>query len=421
MKQYPMIQSRGAKIAFGLYLAAMLFLSRDTLISSCLLGFTKSQILMFGLILLLGIAFLWENRRHLPEILKDRRVLLMAVSGVVLLLPMLAKRDWQLMYFSVLLCVLFSVFVTYFTTSREVAKYYVVLLTALGLYSIFATYFLRELAWRDQISVPVFYNSNDWEFFHFGLTYAVTWENWNRNFGIFREPGVYQFFVLLAVYLNNYFVNWNKPWKLWLCNTALAFTMLTTFAIGGFAELGLFILFLYFDKRWYREKWGKIAGVSFLLAMTAVVGYILYRVLWTSFETTIFYEFYDMFIRLFTKSDSSMDRVNAITTNLQLFAQKPVFGDTVANVLHGTAHNTSSTLLLYAMGGIACGSLNVAAWVALAWERKRSIGGNLLLLLILFLSFNTQNLIANVYFWLFPMMALVERGLPVLKFCGKKE
>ena len=35
--------------------------------------------------------------------------------------------------------------------------------------------------------------------------------------------------------------------------------------------------------------------------------------------------------------------------------------------------------------------------------------------LILFMSFNTQNLVANVYFWLFPMMALVERGLPGLK------
>ena len=39
----------------------------------------------------------------------------------------------------------------------------------------------------------------------------------------------------------------------------------------------------------------------------------------------------------------------------------------------------------------------------------------LILLLILFLSFNTQNLVANVFFWLFPMMALVERGLPLLK------
>ena len=38
----------------------------------------------------------------------------------------------------------------------------------------------------------------------------------------------------------------------------------------------------------------------------------------------------------------------------------------------------------------------------------------LVLLLILFMSFNTQNLTANVFFWLFPMMALVERGLPLL-------
>ena len=93
----------------------------------------------------------------------------------------------------------------------------------------------------------------------------------------------------------------------------------------------------------------------------------------------------------------------------------------MVHVLHGTAHNTSSTLLLFAIGGIACGSLNVAAWVALTWSRKRSILGNLVLLLTLFLSFNTQNLIANVYFWLFPMMALVERGLPELTLPAKKE
>ncbi len=421
MKQYPMIQSRGSKIAFGLYLAAMLFLSRDTLISSCLIGFTKSQVLMFGLILLLGVAFLWVNRSRLTQILKDRRIMLMAFSAAVLLVPMLVKRDWQLMYFSILLCVLFAVFLTFFTTSREIAKYYVILLTALGVYSIFATYVLRELVRAGMFTVPVFYNSNEWPFLNFGLAYAVNWEFWHRNFGIFREPGVYQFFVLLAVYLNNYYVDWDRQWKLWFCNVALAFVMLTTFAIGGFAELGLFIVFVYFDQRWYRENWGKIAGVCFALAVAAVVGYILYRVRQPGFEQTVFYEFYDMFIRLFTNSDSANDRVNAITTNLQIFTGNPLLGDTVAHVLHGTAHNTSSTLLLYAIGGIVCGTLNVAAWVALAWKRNRNVFGNLVLLVILFMSFNTQNLIANVYFWLFPMMALVERGLPALKFAAKKE
>jgi len=34
---------------------------------------------------------------------------------------------------------------------------------------------------------------------------------------------------------------------------------------------------------------------------------------------------------------------------------------------------------------------------------------NLALVVILFMSFNTQNLIADVFLWLFPVMALVER------------
>ena len=415
MKRYPLITGKAASFAFGLFMLAMLFLSRDTLFSSCILGFGKSQFLMLGLIVLLGGLFLLVNRKEWKAILTGKRMLVIGVSLLVLLLPMLLKQDWQLMYFSILLCLLFAVFLTYFTTGRETAKYYVVILSLLGIYSIFATYFLRELAQAGRISPKIFYNSNQWDFYNFGFAYAVTWEFWHRNFGIFREPGVYQFFILLAVYLNNYHVDWDKQWKLWLCNVILAVTMFTTFAIGGFAELGLLILFLYFDKKWYREKWGKILGAAAVVAFAAVVVYILYRIRQPYFELTIFYEFYDMFLRLFTKSDSSTDRLNAILTNIQIFARHPLAGDTVANVLHGTNHNTSSTLLLYAILGAVGGTVNVAAWVALAWKRNRNVFGNLMLLLILFMSFNTQNLVTNVYFWLFPMMALVERGLPLLK------
>ena len=415
MKQYPLLNSKISKFLFGLYMLAMLFVSRDTLFSSCILGFGKSQFLMLGLIVMLGVLFLFQNRRNLTDVLKDRRMLALGAAALILLVPMLVKQDWQLMYFSMLICLLFAVFLTYFTGSREVAKLYVVILAALGIYSVFATYVLRELAQAGTLSPNVFYNSNQWDFYNFGFAYAVTWEYWHRNFGIFREPGVYQFFVLLAVYLNNYHVDWDRLWKLWLCNVILAVTMFTTFAIGGFAELGLFVVFLYFDKKWYGTKWGKIAGAAALLTAAGVVGYIVYRIQQPNFEQTIFYEFYDMFLRLFTKSDSSTDRLDAIFTNLRIFARHPLAGDTVANVLHGTNHNTSSTLLLYAILGIAGGTVNVAAWVALAWKRNRNVFGNLVLLLILFMSFNTQNLVANVYFWLFPMMALVERGLPKLK------
>ena len=393
----------------------MLFLSRDTLFSSCLLGFAKSQFLMFGLIVLLGCIFLWVNRRSFGEILKDRRILVLAASVLVLVLPMAVKRDWQLMYFSILLCILTAVFLTYFTNVRDVSKYYVLILVALGIYSIVVTYCLKKPAREGLINPAVFYNSNDWEFFNFGLAYVNTAKYWHRNFGIFREPGVYQFFVLLAVYLNNYCVDWNRQWKLWACNVALAFTMLSTFALGGFAELGLLIVFLYFDKKWYRESWGKAAGIGAVILLIGAVGYFFYRMHQPYFNKSILFEFYDMFIRLTTDSDSMLDRQDAVTTNLQFFIRNPLVGDTIAEVLHGTNHNTSSTMLLFAILGIAGGTLNVAAWIALLWKRERNIAGNLILLMILFLSFNTQNLVANVFFWLFPMMALVERGLPRIK------
>ena len=415
MKQYPLLHHRAAKVLFALFLTAMLFLSRDTLFSSCLVGFAKSQILMLGLIALLGVLFLWVNRKEILQILKDRRTLVLLASALVIVLPMVLKRDWQLMYFSILLCVLTAVFLTYFTSGREVARYYVVILVVLGLYSLIATYGLKWPARKEILTPPIFYISNEWEFFNFGFAYVVPASHWYRNFGIFREPGVYQFFVLLAVYLNNYAVDWDKPWKLWTCNVVLAVTMLSTFAIGGFAELGLFVPFLYIDKKYYREKWGRIAAVAVILGLFALVGLMIWRTLQPFFEHSIFYEIYDMCLRVFTDSDSATDRMDAIRTNLRFITGNPLTGDVIAEVLHGTNHNTSSTLLLYAILGVVGGTLHVAGWIALVWKRERNVLGNLILLVIIFLSFNTQNLVANVFFWLFPMMALVERGLPLLK------
>ena len=375
---------------------------------------------MMGLIVLLGASFLWVNRKDFLQILKDRRMLILIGSVFILVVPMLVKRDWQLMYFSILLCVLTAVFLTYFTNSREVAKYYVVILVVLGAYSILATYGLKYLARAEIINPVIFRNASRWKFYDFVFAYVVRSRHWYRNFGIFREPGVYQFFVLLAAYMNNFSVDWDKQWKLWLCNVVLAVTMLSTFALGGYAELALIVIFLFFEKKWYRTKCGKIVACLILVVILSVVGCFIYY--WNSpdFVHTIFYEVYDMFIRLTTDSDSMMDRKAAIAANLQFFAQSPVVGDTIANVLHGTKHNTSSTLLLYAILGIAGGTLNVAAWVALLWKRERKLFGNLVLLVILFMSFNTQNLVADVFFWLFPYMALTDALLPKLKLPERK-
>ena len=95
MTHYPFPDSRGTKIAFAAFFTAMLFLARDSMFTTAVIGFEKAQFLMLGVICLLGVAFLIVNRRNLLQILKDRRMIVAGIAAAVCLLPMLVKRDWR--------------------------------------------------------------------------------------------------------------------------------------------------------------------------------------------------------------------------------------------------------------------------------------------------------------------------------------
>lgn len=410
MKYYRFPENRAAKIGFGIFLFAMLYLARDTLFTTSVLGFNRSQFLMLGLIGAAGVFFLVFNRRNWKEIITDKRMAMIVLSAVILLLPMVLKRDWQIMYFSVLICLFFAVFLTYFISYQEVAKYYVIIMTVLGLYSVLAAYILRIPVDKGLICVPTFVNAKDFLFHNFGLSFVSDSYVKERNFGIFREPGVYQYFILLAMFLNTYIARWKNQRTMWIINAILAVVMLTTLATGGIIELALFAVVVFFDKKLYKNRIAWIAAVWVLAALAvAVVVIIIDR------GTVYFTLRWMITTKLTGNAASSMDRIDAIMADFQIFLHNPILGSTISEVLHAVEHNTSSTLVLYAIFGVIGGTLNVAAWATLVWEKERKLWANLALLVILFMSFNTQNLVADVFFWLLPYMALTERGLPLLK------
>lgn len=401
MRQYPFADNRRNRLLFGAFLTALLYLCRDTLTTTCVLGFNRSQLLMAGLLCLVGALFCIRNHRDWKEILTDRRMLVLLLSATVILLPMIGKRDWQMMYFSVLICLFAAVFFSYFTTAEKAAKYYVVILAAVGLYSLLATYVLRRLPDNGLLAVPTFVNSEGVVFYNFGLSYVSVSYDKNRNFGIFREPGVYQYFIMLALVLNNYIAIWEKQRHMWILNGLLAVMMLSTLATGGYAEMAIFAVILFFDKKLYRNKLAAIAAVSLIAAAVGIVvwAYLKQNMLW--------WEIYAMTVCKFTEdSTSASDRMNSILINLRYFRSNPLFGGTISEVLHAIEHNTSSTTLMFAMFGLLGGSLHVAGWVALVRKQKLWVG--ISLLLVLFMAFNTQNLIADLFLWLLPMMALTE-------------
>lgn len=419
MNYYSFPDKKVWNITVLLLLAALLLLCRDGLYM-VVLGFYPCMIASYALVGILGIAFLAVNRGRLKQIVTDRRIFLALLATVVMLLPMVLKRDWQLMYVNILLGIYIGILFSFILRLEDLAKDYVLTITVLGVLSLLALYVLRPLTDAGVLHPAIIKNAKNVEIYNYGFSFVPLTFVKNRNFGIFREPGVYQYFILLGIYLNNYRVNWDREWKLWAVNGLLAVTMLSTFATGGVIELGLLCVVMFFDKGWYKERKLQIAAAVLVAAAVGLVGYCI------AVKNGLYWALYDMFMKFRDNPESTGARVGSIFVNLEFFLKNPLLGARLYDVLHLTGvsdaivTNTSSTMILFAAYGILGGIFGILGWIALVWDRDRRLWANLALLIVLFMSFNTQNLTWDLFFWLFPMAALCQRGLPLILKSNKK-
>lgn len=419
MKYYRFPDNKLTKVCIPLLLLALQMVARSTMYTSVFLGFVRSQAIMIGLVLLIGVVFLVVNRTALKAVFTDRRMLAFGVAALVVLGPMLIKQDWQLMYFSILLCWFFAVFLTYFTTVQELGGWYVRIMTMLSGLSLIGLFVLKPMALAGYLPQVRFDSPGGWHMFNFGLTFIcdknIHMDDALRAFGIFREPGLFQVFLFVAIHLNNYWVPWQKQWKMWAVDAILFASLLTTFATGGVLALGLYMVFLFFDKGLYRNKYLRIAAV---LAVAAGVGLLAYAL---AQGGTWAYELVGMVEKVYNKTYSYTTRLDAVVSNAKLFLSSPLYGNILEEVLYSVASNTVTSAILFAVFGIVGGCVHVLSWVAFAWKRERHWIMNLILMLILFIPFNTQNVIHDMFFWLFPLMALTQWCLPRLDKMKKKK
>ena len=399
--RFPFPQKPAYKVLFGLYLFLILYLCRVSQVSYYLLGFYKAQFFSLGITLAALAVFLIYQRRHLLQIVLNYRVLLALLFAAAILIPMCIKRDWQMMYFSILLSILLGVFFSYFVTCAQAGKGFCIVMAVLAVYSL-AAFALRPLADRGILTPPVFANAYGGEFYNYILAFVPKTMVRDRNFGIFREPGVYQFFLFLALYLCFYHVAWEKELHMWCCCGILCLALLSTFSTGAIAAMALLLLTVYFEKKLYRSTLGKLLTALVLGLGIAFLAYLFIRK--PPLYTTLLY----MFQKVTPGNPSFDDRFESIHINLHLLSFRPRVGREVAYVLEIIPDNTSSTTILFAILGIFSGWLHVIAWLCLVLRGKGHWATKLLCLLALAITFNTQNLISDPYFWIFPILALIE-------------
>ena len=413
MNYYRFPEKPVTKIWAFLIMLALQAVARSTMFTSTLIGFGKCQVLMLALVAVSGIAFLLYNRKQLRQILTDRRMLALGVAAVLIFVPMLVKRDWQALYVTIFLGCAFAVFLTYFTTVEELGKYYVVLMTALGAASLVGTFVLKPLALSGVLPAHYFLSHGGWTMLNFGVTFvSVMNENMQetfRAFGIFREPGLFQVFLFIAIELNNDWVDWKKPWQLWAVDAILFATMLVTFATGGVLALGVYLVFLFFDKGLYRNKTMRMGAAALvILGLAALTAALAQGGTWAT-------ELIGMMEKFTNRTDSYTARVDSLVANGRMFLSHPIFGGKLSEVMYSTPNNTTTSPIIFAGFGLITGLVHVLSWAALSWKKERNLLLNLILLGILFVPFNTQNVIYDMFFWMFPVMALTQRGLPELE------
>lgn len=401
-------QKNNAKIClWGLWLLAMLYLCRDSIYTNTWIGFLPSYILQFVLFAMGFVALLWTNKAGLGNLIFSRRSAFAFCSAVVLLLPMVVKHDWQLMYFSVLFAVIYAVLVSFWIDLKSLSGCFVIVMTVLAAVSFVCTYGLRFLA-DDGIAVPpVLINAIDTHFYNYGLSVVYIGSLRWRCIGIFREPGVYQFFLILALYLHNDICEWKNQAFYWIINIILGFTMLATLSYGGIVEMALLIVVLFFEKGWYKNRRCQILAAAMILALVAAYNIIHW------IDGPLWGEIWMLKHKFSMGGESVTDRFGSIIVNTKLFLQSPLFGTNVAQILYhpDILNNTSSTTIIMAMLGMAGAALHIGSWIALTWKRDRFFVYNLLFAFILAMSFNTENLIADFFLWLFPIMAVCEKIL----------
>ena len=399
--RFPFPQKPAYKALFGLYLFLILYLCRVSQVSYYLLGFYKAQFFSLGITLAALVVFLIYQRRHLLQIVLNYRVLLALLFAAAILIPMCIKRDWQMMYFSILLSILLGVFFSYFVTCAQAGKGFCIVMAVLAVYSL-AAFALRPLADRGILTPPVFANAYGGEFYNYILAFVPKTMVRDRNFGIFREPGVYQFFLFLALYLCFYHVAWEKELHMWCCCGILCLALLSTFSTGAIAAMAVLLVTVYFEKKLYRSPLGKLlTAVAFILG-AAFLAWLFIRK--PPLYTTLLY----MVQKVTPGNPSFDDRFESIHINLHLLSFRPRVGREVAYVLEIIPDNTSSTTILFDILGIFSGWLHVIAWLCLVLRGKGHWATKLLCLLALAITFNTQNLISDPYFWIFPILALIE-------------
>lgn len=234
---------------------------------------------------------------------------------------------------------------------------------------------------------PMILNTANMEFYNLFITVVPKHTGgFARNYGIFREPGVFQMFLIIGL-LFQMFVLIKPNIKVQILYIV---ALVTTFSTTGYIAL-IFVSILYLIKK-NRFKGEKHSKAIVIICLSLI---FIYLSLFTDF---IFKQEYGSVFGKFANNNSTsvVARLASVVVNLRLFLNSPIWGVGVTNVdiqfaplvqsILGiyTIHNTNTVLWQLA----AYGSIFTSLWIYGIYKLCWVMGGEKIEVLLLFIILN---------------------------------
>lgn len=230
---------------------------------------------------------------------------------------------------------------------------------------------------------PLFYNSAYTPFYNLGIYMVPESSGLLRNYGIFREPGVYQMFLVLGIILHMYFADKVSLKRMVVYTLAIILTFSTT----GYIALALSILlYILKNNNSFKEKKTKYI-MLFILALGAI--YMVSQTTLLSSDGMIFDKFSNI------KRTTMIARSSSFFSNIMIWRENPIIGAGLTKVeelfplitlkFYGkyVTHNTNTLLCELATYGIIYTSILVYGYIKFSESLSKNILERVLFLAIL--------------------------------------
>lgn len=389
------INKNKVNIYLFIYMIGTIIFSRNTMISSVILGFKTSFFISIVLLIPIIIIFFKKVKENELDV---RNSIIIIFFIIIILLSIVLKKDWQMYNASIIYYIISGVLLASLIKFKYFKKWYINIFFILSIYSIFTTYIAKTILIQFNIQEQlenigiIVTNSSGYKFLNLGLGFALFQKDYIRNYGIFTEPSIYQFYLTIATVMILFFKD-KRDRKDWIKLFIFIITMISTFSAATMVILACLFM-LYIIKLLYNNR----KNIKYVIIISSIC--VLSIIMLFSIKSTRNF-ISTTYKKITTINESSVSRYGSICFTIEKTIKSPIVGNRIAEITTYEGNITNTTFAISAIYGIITWSYSLYFTYKLASNNnKNNKIFSIAIMVIIMLSYNSHFYLGVQSFWL---------------------